>query len=138
MKGVNTFLMFKDQAEEAVKFYASVFPRARVIDIAYSDGDVENENAPAIPAGKVKPGDLFFGLAGQDAHFAFRHQIESIAWISSGQNPFAHAVAFRVNTLGQPLHFLLTDLGEQVHASQKLKALVDKHYPADGQQQSQS
>jgi integration host factor subunit alpha len=24
------------------------------------------------------------------------------------------------------------------HASQKLKALVDKHYPADGQQQSQS
>ena len=64
MKGINTFLMFKDQAEEAVKYYASVFPRARVVDIVHSDGDVKNEAGSAIPAGKVHM--AIFEIAGQE------------------------------------------------------------------------
>ena len=47
MRGVHTFLMFDDQAEEAVRFYASVFPRARLVDIIHSEGE------QGIPAGKV-------------------------------------------------------------------------------------
>ncbi|MCW5698097.1 MAG: VOC family protein [Bauldia sp.] len=47
MKGVNTFLMFNDQAEEAVRFYVDTFPRAKLLKLVLSDGD------NPIPKGKV-------------------------------------------------------------------------------------
>jgi predicted 3-demethylubiquinone-9 3-methyltransferase (glyoxalase superfamily) len=58
MKGVNTFLMFNDQAEEAVRFYTSAFPRSRLVDLLLSEGE------PGIPAGKVHI--AVFEIGGQE------------------------------------------------------------------------
>ncbi|MGV8840921.1 MAG: VOC family protein [Bauldia sp.] len=58
MKGVNTFLMFNDRAEEAVRFYVSVFPRSRLVDLVISEGE------PGIPAGKVHV--AVFEIGGQE------------------------------------------------------------------------
>lgn len=71
MQKITTFLTFKDQAEEAMKFYVSVFRNAKVGDIQrYGDG------AP-VPKGTFMTGSFeiagqtFFVLnAGQDFGFA--------------------------------------------------------------------
>ncbi|MCW5713529.1 MAG: VOC family protein [Bauldia sp.] len=47
MKGITTFLMFNDRAEEAVRFYVSVIPNSRIVDLVMSEG------LPGIPKGKV-------------------------------------------------------------------------------------
>lgn len=57
MKGITTFLMFNDKAEEAVRFYTSVIPNSRIVDIVISEG------VPHIPKGKVM--QVAFELQGQ-------------------------------------------------------------------------
>jgi len=47
MKGITTFLMFNDRAEEAIRFYVSVIPGSRLLDVVTSEG------VPHIPKGKV-------------------------------------------------------------------------------------
>ena len=64
MKGVNTFLMFNDQAEEAVRYYASVLPKARIVDIILSEGDEGPEGVQGIAPGKVHV--AVFEIAGQE------------------------------------------------------------------------
>ena len=72
MQKIITFLTFKDQAEEALKFYTSVFRNAKAGDISQRYGD----SAP-VPKGSFMTGSFeiagqtFFVLnAGQDFGFA--------------------------------------------------------------------
>lgn len=78
MKGVNTFLMFNDGAEEAVRFYVSVFPRSRLVDLVISEGE------PGIPAGKVHV--AVFEIGGQEFYATdggpgFRFSMGTSIWI---------------------------------------------------------
>lgn len=70
MQKITTFLWFNDQAEEAMKFYVSIFKNSRVVDVSrYSEG------SPG-PAGKVMTatfeleGQQFIALnGGPEFHF---------------------------------------------------------------------
>jgi predicted 3-demethylubiquinone-9 3-methyltransferase (glyoxalase superfamily) len=64
MKGVHTFLMFNDQAEEAVRYYASVLPRTRIVDIILSAGEEGPEGVQGIAPGKVHV--AVFEIAGHE------------------------------------------------------------------------
>ncbi len=57
MKGITTFLMFNDRAEEAVRFYVSAIPNSRIVKLVLSEG------GGPIPKGKVL--QAVFELDGQ-------------------------------------------------------------------------
>ncbi|MGD9738346.1 MAG: VOC family protein [Bauldia sp.] len=48
MKGITTFLMFNNQAEEAIRFYVSVIPNSRIVTLKLME-----EDGQPIPRGKV-------------------------------------------------------------------------------------
>lgn len=51
VKAVKPFLMFQGQAEEAMNFYVSLFPDARIIDInRYGPGEAGAANRPSARA----------------------------------------------------------------------------------------
>ena len=77
---ITPFLWYSNQAEEAARFYVSVFPNSRIRRIAAIQAE-----SPAGPAGSVKVVD--FVLCGQ-----------SFTAMSAGPlDPFNHAVSFVVN-----------------------------------------
>ena len=47
IESITTCLAFKDRAEEAVRFYVSIFPNSRIVSLSWSKG-----NSP-IPKGKL-------------------------------------------------------------------------------------
>jgi predicted 3-demethylubiquinone-9 3-methyltransferase (glyoxalase superfamily) len=83
MQKITPFLWFDKEAEEAVNFYASVFPESRVGRISrYPEGS-------PLPAGTVMTAEFY--LAGQDF----------IALNGGPGHPFNDAVSFVVNCQDQ-------------------------------------
>jgi predicted 3-demethylubiquinone-9 3-methyltransferase (glyoxalase superfamily) len=79
MQKITTFLWFDDKAEEAAKFYASIFPNSKIVTTTrYGD------TGPG-PAGKVMTVD--FELAGQ----------QFVALNGGPQFPFTEAISLVVN-----------------------------------------
>jgi predicted 3-demethylubiquinone-9 3-methyltransferase (glyoxalase superfamily) len=79
MQKITTFLWFNDQAEEAAKFYVSIFPSSKILGTArYGD-------AGPGPAGSVMTVD--FELAGQ----------QFVALNGGPQFPFTEAISLVVN-----------------------------------------
>lgn len=81
MQKIIPFLWFDDQAEEAVKFYASVFKKSKVLKVARFDEAAAN--ASGQPAGSVMT--IEFELAGQKfialnggPHFKFTEAISFV------------------------------------------------------------
>jgi predicted 3-demethylubiquinone-9 3-methyltransferase (glyoxalase superfamily) len=78
MPKITPFLWFDDQAEEAARFYVSVFPNSRIVDVArYSD-------AGPGPAGAVMTvrfeldGNEFTALNGGPVHYEFDEAISFV------------------------------------------------------------
>ena len=84
MQKITTFLTFKDQAEEAVNFYTSIFQNSGINSISYY-----GEGAPA-PAGMVM--SIAFRLDGQ----------EFIALNGGPTFAFAQGISLFVNCETQP------------------------------------
>jgi len=80
MQKITPFLWYSDQAEEAARFYASIFPDSRVTGVTTMPSD-----SPAGPPGSVKI--VEFLLFGQ--HFT--------AMSAGPLDPFNHAVSFVVH-----------------------------------------
>jgi len=80
MQKITPFLWYATQAEEAARFYASIFPESRVTRVTSLPSD-----SPSGPAGSVKVVD--FVLFGQPF----------IAMSAGPLDPFNHAVSFVVN-----------------------------------------
>jgi predicted 3-demethylubiquinone-9 3-methyltransferase (glyoxalase superfamily) len=84
MQKITPFLWYSNQAEEAAKFYASIFPNSRVNRVTSLPSE-----SPSGPPGSVKVVD--FELFGQ-----------SFTAMSAGPlDPFNHAVSFVVNCENQ-------------------------------------
>jgi predicted 3-demethylubiquinone-9 3-methyltransferase (glyoxalase superfamily) len=84
MQKITPFLWYSNQAEEAARFYASVFPDSRVERVSALQSD-----SPSGAPGSVKVVD--FVLCGQ-----------KFAAMSAGpHDPFNHAVSFVVNCESQ-------------------------------------
>jgi predicted 3-demethylubiquinone-9 3-methyltransferase (glyoxalase superfamily) len=80
MQKITPFLWYAKEAEEAAKFYASIFPNSRVSRVVTMPSE-----SPSGPPGSVKVVD--FELFGQ-----------SFSAMSAGPlDPFNHAVSFVVN-----------------------------------------
>lgn len=67
---ITTFLMFKDQAEEAVKFYVSIFPNSRIISLMGSGDGTPGKKGSAVGARFQLDGQEFMAYNG-GPHFAF-------------------------------------------------------------------
>ena len=83
MQKITPFLWFDNQAEEAVKFYTSLFKRAKVLNVArYSD---EAANAGGRPKGSVMTiefqleGQKFVALNG-GPHFKFTEAVSFVVY----------------------------------------------------------
>jgi predicted 3-demethylubiquinone-9 3-methyltransferase (glyoxalase superfamily) len=80
MQKITPFLWYSNQAEEAAKFYASIFPDSRVTSVVTMPSE-----SPSGPPGSVKV--VEFVLFGQ-----------AFTAMSAGPlDPFNHAVSFSVN-----------------------------------------
>lgn len=84
MPKITPFLWFDDQAEEAARYYASVFPSSRIVDVArYSD-------AGPGPAGSVMTvrfeldGTEFVALNGGPAHYGFDEAVSFVVNCETG------------------------------------------------------
>ena len=99
MQKITTFLWFNDQAEEAMKFYVSVFKNAKILSV-----DRMPEGTPG-PQGKVLSGS--FQIEGQ----------EFMVLNGGPQFPFTEAISLFVNCETQAevdeLWEKLSDGGEQ-------------------------
>lgn len=80
MQKITPFLWYSNQAEEAARFYASVFPDSRVERVTAMQSD-----SPSGPPGSVKVVD--FVLFGQ----------KFCAMSAADAEPFSHAASFVVN-----------------------------------------
>lgn len=80
MQKITPFLWYAKEAEEAAKFYASVFPNSRVVSVTSMQSE-----SPSGPPGSVKV--VEFVLFGQDF----------TAMTAGPLDPFNHAVSFVVN-----------------------------------------
>jgi predicted 3-demethylubiquinone-9 3-methyltransferase (glyoxalase superfamily) len=74
MKRISPFLWFDDQAEEAVKFYVSVFKNSRVLDVTRLN-DVPGPDGKALTIVFELEGQQFIALNGGPQHFAFSEAI---------------------------------------------------------------
>ena len=80
MQKITPFLWYAKEAEEAAKFYTSIFPNSRVVRVTAMQSE-----SPSGPPGSVKV--VEFVLFGQD-----------FTAMTAGQmDPFNHAVSFVVN-----------------------------------------
>ena len=85
MQKITPFLWYAKEAEEAARFYASVFPRSRIVRISSLPSE-----SPSGPPESVKV--VEFELFGQ-----------SFTAMSAGQmEPFNHAISFVVDCDDQP------------------------------------
>jgi predicted 3-demethylubiquinone-9 3-methyltransferase (glyoxalase superfamily) len=90
--GVRPRLTFKNQAEEAVNFYVSVFPNSRVVSMLRSDAKLDSvlEDKGGMPEGSVLHAS--FVLDGQEytafdggEHFAFSDAFSLVATCETQQ-----------------------------------------------------
>jgi predicted 3-demethylubiquinone-9 3-methyltransferase (glyoxalase superfamily) len=80
MQKITPFLWYATEAEEAAKFYTSIFPDSRIVKVAAMQSD-----SPSGPPGSVKVVD--FQLFGQTF----------TAMTAGRMDPFNHAISFVVN-----------------------------------------
>ena len=80
MQKITPFLWYAKEAEEAAKFYTSIFPNSRVVRVTAMQSE-----SPSGPPGSVKV--VEFVLFGQDF----------TAMTAGRMDPFNHAVSFVVN-----------------------------------------
>ena len=80
MQKITPFLWYAKEAEEAAKFYTSIFPNSRVVSVTAMPSE-----SPSGPPGSVKV--VEFVLFGQDF----------TAMTAGPLDPFNHAVSFVVN-----------------------------------------
>ena len=80
MQKITPFLWYAKEAEEAAKFYTSIFPNSRVVRVTAMQSE-----SPSGPPGSVKV--VEFVLFGQDF----------TAMTAGPMDPFNHAVSFVVN-----------------------------------------
>lgn len=80
MQKITPFLWYAKEAEEAARFYASIFPDSRVVRVTAMPSE-----SPSGPPGSVKV--VEFILFGQ----------EFMAMTAGQMDPFNHAVSFVVN-----------------------------------------
>ncbi len=80
MQKITPFLWYAKEAEEAAKFYTSIFPNSRVVSVTAFPSE-----SPSGPPGSVKV--VEFVLFGQDF----------TAMTAGPLDPFNHAVSFVVN-----------------------------------------
>ena len=80
MSKITPFLWYSKEAEEAAKFYASIFPNSRVVRVSAMQSE-----SPSGPPGSVKV--VEFTLFGQPF----------VAMSAGPLDPFNHAVSFVVN-----------------------------------------
>jgi predicted 3-demethylubiquinone-9 3-methyltransferase (glyoxalase superfamily) len=80
MQKITPFLWYAKEAEEAAKFYTSIFPNSRVVRVTAMQSE-----SPSGPPGSVKV--VEFVLFGQDF----------TAMTAAPLDPFNHAVSFVVN-----------------------------------------
>ena len=80
MQKITPFLWYAKEAEEAAKFYTSIFPNSRVVRVTAMQSE-----SPSGPPGSVKV--VEFVLFGQDF----------TAMTAGPLDPFNHAVSFVVN-----------------------------------------
>ncbi len=80
MQKITPFLWYAEEAEDAAKFYASIFPNSRVVRVTAMQSE-----SPSGPPGSVKV--VEFVLFGQDF----------TAMTAGRMEPFNHAVSFVVN-----------------------------------------
>ena len=80
MQKITPFLWYAKEAEEAAKFYTSIFPNSRVVRVTAMQSE-----SPSGPPGSVKV--VEFVLFGQ----------EFTAMTAGQMDPFNHAVSFVVN-----------------------------------------
>jgi len=100
MQKITPFLWYSSQAEEAARFYASIFPDSRITAVNTLDSE-----SPSGPPGSVKVVD--FVLFGQ-----------SFTAMSAGPlDPFNHAVSF------------LVDCADQAEVDRYWNALLDGGHP---------
>ena len=75
MKATYPCLWFDNQAEEAMNFYASVFPNSRVLDISrYGSGSPMPEGTAFVVRGEIN-GQQMMALNGGPQHFGFSEAI---------------------------------------------------------------
>src|SRR5271156_986425 len=87
MKKITPFLWFNDEAEEAVKFYTSIFNRSKVLKVAlYGDASAKMSG---LPSGSVMT--IEFEIEGQ----------EFVALNGGPHFKFTEAVSFVVNCKSQ-------------------------------------
>jgi len=84
MQKITPFLWYAKEAEEAAKFYTSIFPDSKVVRVATLQSD-----SPSGPPGSVKVVD--FQLFGQ----------EFSAMTAGPLDPFNHAISFVINCATQ-------------------------------------
>ena len=84
MATINTFLWFTSEAEEAARFYASIFP-----DTLINGASVLPQESPSGPPGSVRI--VNFTLLGQ----------KFTAMSAGPYDPFNHAISFVVNCADQ-------------------------------------
>ncbi len=75
MKKITPFLWFDDQAEEAMKFYVSVFPNSRVLNVSRYGDDAPGPKGTVMTATFELNGQQFMALNGGPQHFAFSEAI---------------------------------------------------------------
>jgi predicted 3-demethylubiquinone-9 3-methyltransferase (glyoxalase superfamily) len=74
MKRISPFLWFDDQAEEAAKFYVSIFENSRVLDVTPLN-DVPGPKGKTLTVTFELEGQQFMALNGGPQHFAFSEAI---------------------------------------------------------------
>lgn len=127
MQKITPFLWFNKEAEEAAKFYTSVFPDSKVLHLArYSD---EGAKAAGMPAGSVMT--VVFQLQGQNftainggPHFKFTEAVSFVIncdnqseidhyWekLSEGGDPKAQQCGWLKDKYGLSWQVVPSDLG---------------------------
>jgi predicted 3-demethylubiquinone-9 3-methyltransferase (glyoxalase superfamily) len=64
IKSISPFLWFNDQAEEAMRFYTSIFPNSRIIGVQRYENGGPNRDADVLTGSFELDGNVFVALNG--------------------------------------------------------------------------
>lgn len=75
---ITPFLWFDDQAEDAARFYVSIFPGSRIIDVARARGAGGDGEDPVLTVRFSLDGHEFVALNGGPVHYGFDESISFV------------------------------------------------------------
>lgn len=78
MPAITPFLWFDDQAEEAAKFYVSVFPNSEITDVARYGGAGPGPAGSVMTVRFVLDGTEFVALNGGPVHYGFNESVSFV------------------------------------------------------------